>query len=68
MEAMARCLPAKRGRKVKRQFAGTQLAPTPVVKGQAAKTIYSEMRCKPSEASKKGAQILAAKFEKVAKV
>ena len=68
MEAMARCLPAKRGRRVKRQFTGMQLAPTPVVKGKAAEAIYKEMRRKPSEASKKGAQILAAKFEKVAKV
>lgn len=45
----------------------TQLAPTPVVKGQAAKTIYSEMRRKPTEASKKGAQILVSKFGKMVK-
>ena len=65
MEAMARCLPAKRERKVKRQFTGTQLAPTPVVKGKAAEAIVNEMRRKPSEAAKKGAHILASKFEKM---
>lgn len=40
----------------------TQLAPTPVVKGEAAKIIYKEMQRKPTEASKKGAKILADKF------
>lgn len=45
----------------------TQLAPTPVVKGKSAEAIYKEMRRKPTEASKKGAQILIAKFSKVVK-
>lgn len=45
----------------------TQLAPTPVVKGKAAEAIYNEMRRKPTEASKKGAQILVSKFGKMVK-
>ena len=45
----------------------TQLAPTPVVRGKAAEAIYKEMRRKPTEASKQGAQILISKFSKMVK-
>lgn len=45
----------------------TQIAPTPVVKDKAAEIIYKEMRRKPTEASRKGAQILASKFDKTVK-
>lgn len=45
----------------------TQIAATPVVKGEAAKTIYKEMQRKPTQASKKGAQILMSKFGKLVK-
>jgi hypothetical protein len=45
----------------------TQLAPTPVVKGEAAAAIYKEMRRKPTQASKQGAQILISKFSKMVK-
>lgn len=45
----------------------TQLAPTPVIKGQAAKIIYKEMQRKPTPAPKQGAQLLAAKFSKTVK-
>ena len=40
----------------------TQIAPTPTVKGQAAKIIYAQANQKRSEASKKGAAKLMAKF------
>ena len=40
----------------------TQLAPTPIVKGDAAVAIYKEMHRKPTQDSKKGAQILLSKF------
>jgi len=40
----------------------TQIASTPIVKGTAAVKIYKEANQKPSEASKKGAQILIEKF------
>lgn len=40
----------------------TQIAPTPIVKGQAAKIIYTQANQKRTEASKKGAVKLIAKF------
>lgn len=40
----------------------TQIAPTPIVKGQAAKIIYTQANQKRTEASKKGAVKLMAKF------
>ena len=40
----------------------TQIAPTPIVKGQAAKTIYAQANQKRTEASKKGAVKLMEKF------
>lgn len=43
----------------------TQLAPTPVVKGKSAEIIYKEMQLKPTPESKKGAQILIAKYSKM---
>lgn len=43
----------------------TQIAPTPVVKGKAAAVIYKEMQRKPTQASKQGARILMAKFDKM---
>ena len=45
----------------------TQLAPTPVVKGKMAAAIYKEMQQKPTEASKRGAQILMQEFAKKVK-
>ena len=45
----------------------TQIAPTPLVKGEAAKKIYKEMQRKPTQASKKGAKILFSKFSKMVK-
>lgn len=45
----------------------TQIAPTPVVKGKSAAIIYKEMQRKPTQASKKGAQILISKFNKTVK-
>lgn len=45
----------------------TQIAPTPVVTGKAAVAIYKEMQRKPTAASKRGAQLLAAKFGKSVK-
>lgn len=45
----------------------TQIAPTPVIKGDAAKYVYKEMQRKPTQASKKGAQILTSKFSKMVK-
>ena len=45
----------------------TQIAPTPVVKGQAATVIYKEMQRKHTQASKRGAQILISKFSKTVK-
>ena len=45
----------------------TQIAPTPLVKGEAAKKIYKEMQRRPTQASKKGAKILFSKFSKMVK-
>lgn len=45
----------------------TQIAPTPIVTGQAAAVIYKEMQRKPTQASKRGAQILISKFSKTVK-
>lgn len=45
----------------------TQIAATPVVRGEAAKAILKEMQRKPSEESRRGAEILARKFEKIVK-
>jgi hypothetical protein len=45
----------------------TQIASTPVVKGEEAITIYKEMQCKPTQASKIGAEILISKFDKLVK-
>ena len=45
----------------------TQIAPTPLVKGESAKKIYKEMQRKPTQASKKGAKILSSKFSKMVK-
>lgn len=45
----------------------TQIAPTPVVRGNDAKVIYKEMQRKPTQASKRGAQILVSKFSKTVK-
>lgn len=45
----------------------TQLAPTPTVKGEAAKAIKAEMQRKPTQASKQGAQILISRFSKMVK-
>jgi hypothetical protein len=43
----------------------TQIAPTPMVKGQIAKEIQDEMKRKPTPAAKRGAKILASKFSKL---
>ena len=43
----------------------TQIAPTPTVKGEAAKINYKEMQRKPTQAAKQGAQILRALFNKM---
>jgi len=43
----------------------TQIAPTPAVKGEAAEIIYEEMRRKPTQAARKGAQILLTEFSKM---
>lgn len=40
----------------------TQIAPTPIVKGQAAAKIYAQANQKRSEASKRGAIKLVNKF------
>lgn len=45
----------------------TQIAPTPTLKGEAAKTTYQEMQRKPTQASKQGVQILISKFDKMVK-
>ncbi len=45
----------------------TQIAPTPIVKGEDAKVILREMRRKPTPAAKRGAEMLAAKYEKMIK-
>lgn len=45
----------------------TQLAPTPTVKGDAARVIFDEMRKKPSDEAKRGAEILMSKFGKTVK-
>ena len=45
----------------------TQIAATPVVRGEAAKAIHKEMQRKPTQASKRGAQILLSKFSKTVK-
>nr|DAI55731.1 MAG TPA: hypothetical protein [Caudoviricetes sp.] len=45
----------------------TQIAATPVVRGEAAKAILKEMQRKPSEESRRGAEILARKFENIVK-
>ena len=45
----------------------TQLAATPTVKGEVAKAVLAEMRKKPTEATKKGAKKLIAKFSKMVK-
>lgn len=42
----------------------TQIAPTPIVRGQAAKTIYIQANQKRTEASKKGAAKLMKKFRR----
>lgn len=41
----------------------TQLAPTPVIRGEAAKAVYRDMQRMPTDRAKAGAQILADKFE-----
>lgn len=51
----------------RRMAMATQIAPTPLVKGEAAKKIYKEMQRKPTQASKKGAKILFSKFSKMVK-
>ena len=43
----------------------TQIAPTPVVRGEDAKVILQEMRCKPSPEAKRGAKLLIEKYEKI---
>lgn len=43
----------------------TQIAATPVVRGEAAKAILKEMQRKPSEESRHGAEILTKKFENI---
>lgn len=43
----------------------TQIAPTPIVKGQVAKEIQEEMKRKPTPAAKRGAKILTSKFSKL---
>lgn len=40
----------------------TQIAPTPVVRGDAARVIYEETRRRPTQASERGAMMLADKF------
>lgn len=40
----------------------TQIAATPVIKGNQAKKIYQEANKKPSEKAKLGAEVLAKKF------
>lgn len=45
----------------------TQIATTPVVKGEEAKAILKEMQRKQSLAAKKGAQKLITKFEAMVK-
>ena len=45
----------------------TQIASTPTVRGGEAKAIYKETQRKPSQAAKKGAQILISKFNKMIK-
>lgn len=40
----------------------TQIAPTPVVRGDAARMIYEETRRRPTRASERGAMMLADKF------
>ena len=45
----------------------TQLAPTPKIKGAAAKAVYQEMQRKPTPASKRGAQVLHSKYGKLVK-
>ena len=42
----------------------TQIAPTPVVRGNAAKIIYKEMQRKPTQEAKRGAQILISRYGK----
>ena len=45
----------------------TQIAATPVVKGEAAKAIIKEMQRKPTQESRRGAEILMKKFAKIVK-
>lgn len=45
----------------------TQIAATPIIKGPEADKILEEIRRKPSEDTKKGAQKLADIFEKMMK-
>ena len=45
----------------------TQLAATPIIKGPEAEKILKEVYRKPSEDTKKGAQKLAAIFDKMMK-
>lgn len=45
----------------------TQLAATPVIKGEEAVKILSEANCKPSKEAKKGAKKLEAIFKKMIK-
>lgn len=45
----------------------TQIASTPVVKGEIAVKVYKEANQKRSEASQRGAQKLATKFSKKVK-
>ena len=41
----------------------TQISSTPLVTGEAAIAIWKEMQQKPTEASKRGTQLLAEKFK-----
>ena len=42
----------------------TQTAPTPIVRGDAARVIYEETQRRPTQASERGARILADRFGK----
>lgn len=46
----------------------TQIAVTPVIRGQSAKIIYEQANKKRDEASKKGAAKLAAKYKDKIKI
>lgn len=45
----------------------TQIAPTPVIRGKEAVTVYREANRKTSEKAKRGAAHLASKFDAVMK-